>query len=97
MGQPHYDGWRWGRGIAAVLLALLVLASTLPSTGRVVIDHTTTPPTPHIVGRLADGLVLCGVAAASLACIVLGIWKRWDFEIVGWTMLVVLLVVSAIR
>jgi hypothetical protein len=90
MGQSEQKGWHWGRGSLAVLLSILFLGIVLPNTGRVVLDHTTTPPTAHIVGRVRDSFILIGMVTVPLVCILLGMFRWPRIEIIGWVLLVVL-------
>jgi hypothetical protein len=76
------------RGICALLLAVFVLALVLPHTGKLEIDYSTNPPTPHIVGRLSGSILAVGCVLFSLSCIYVSMWRRWDFEIVGWVLLI---------
>lgn len=57
--------------------------------GRTVFDTSVTPPTHHIVGLMPGILVGVGIAAFALGSIFLSMWKRWDFEIVGWVLVLV--------
>ena len=93
MEQSEHRGWMWQFGLACFMV-LLILGIGLPNTGRVVIDHTTTPPTPHIVGRVRDCLVLIGVAAVPFVLILVGIFRRSWLAIPGWILLAVLLMMA---
>ncbi len=83
MEQTEHRGWMWGRCALAVFLALMFLGIVLPNTGRVVIDHTTTPPTPHIVGRVQGSLIAIVVAAVPLALVCIGTFRRSQLAIPG--------------
>jgi hypothetical protein len=88
----HARGWWWWtRGVVAVLLAVLLVAVALPSAGRMVVDASTSPPTPRAVWGFWQCFASVGPAAASLACIFVSMWRRWDSEIIGWVLLVVLI------
>ncbi len=63
--------WRWWRGTLAVMLVLWFTALCLTHTGG------------HLTGRLP---VIC-IALASLAGILVGIWKGRTLEIAGWVAL----------
>ena len=83
MEDSKRNWWWWVRGILAVLLAALLVGIALPSTGRVVVDG----PRAHAVWGVRECLPPVGLAVFSLACIFIGMWKRWAFEIVGWAIL----------
>lgn len=90
------SSWRWTRGILAVVLAMLLLGIALPGTGRIVVDQSTLPPTHHIIRGVRDWLPVVGTALFSLTFIFVGMWKRWDVEIVGWALLLVYIVASGL-
>jgi hypothetical protein len=94
MEHSSHTWWFWTRAVLAAILAALVVAIALPSAGRVVIDSSTTPPTHHAVWGVREYLPSVGLALFSLACIYVGMWKRWSFEIVGWTLLLVFIFVG---
>jgi hypothetical protein len=83
--------WCWTRGVVAVLLAVFLVAVALPSAGRMVVDASTSPPTHRAVWGFWECVSSVGPAAVSLACIFVSMWRRWDFEIIGWVLLVVLI------
>ena len=83
--------WWWTRGVMAVLLAALLVAFALPSAGRMVVDAATSPPTYRAVWGFWECFSAVGPAAISLACIFVSMWRRWDSEIIGWVLLVVLI------
>ncbi len=89
MGHLRQDWWRWVRGLLAALLGYLVIALFVMHSGRIVFDTSVTPPTHQIVGRLPGILVGAVATAFALSCIFVSMWKRWDFEIVGWLLLLV--------
>ena len=72
-----------------MVLAYFVVGLAVMHAGHYVIDPSTTPPSHHVTGRLVGSLPGIGVALFSLACIFVSMWKRWDFEIVGWVLLLV--------
>jgi len=37
--------------------------------------------------RLSNAACIFAYLACALACIYIAMWKRWDFEIVGWALL----------
>lgn len=41
----------------------------------------------HVGFSLGHASTVVGYMMVSLACIGISIWKNWDFEIVGWTLL----------
>ena len=94
MQQIEHRGWLWGKCALAVLLALIFLGIIIPNTGRIVIDHTTTPPTPHVVGRLSGVLLALSFAAVSLGLVLIGTFRRSQVSVVGWILLVLLVVLS---
>ena len=81
----------------AVLVALLWLGFLLPNTGRIVIDQMTAPPTPHIVGRVRDSLILIGIVAVPVSLIFVGASRRSQIEIPGWILLAVLIVMACMK
>jgi hypothetical protein len=83
-------------GLAVVVTALF-LAITLPNTGRVVLDRTTTPPTPHVVGSLRDTVVLIGIATVPLALVLIGTLRRSQLVIPGWILLAVLVLILFLK
>jgi len=94
MQESSRNWWCWTRGVLAVFLATLLVAIALPSAGRIVVDHGSGAPGRHVVWGLRECFPRVGLALISLACIFLGMWKRWDFEIVGWAILVVFILAS---
>jgi hypothetical protein len=96
MNQTEHRGWMWQFGLA-FFKAFLVLGIGLPNTGRIVIDHTTTPPTTHIVGRSHDSLILIGAVAVPLVLILAGIFRRSWLAVPGWILLAVLLVMAFMK
>ena len=97
MEQTEHRGWMWGRCALAVFLALMFLGIVLPNTGRVVFDHTTTPPTPHIVGRIRDSLIAVGMAVVPLTLVLIGTFRRSQLAIPGWILLAVLVVIATMK
>jgi hypothetical protein len=93
MRESYRNWWWWTRGILAVLLATLLVATALPSAGRIVVDHTGAAR-PHVVWGVRECSPSIGLALAALVCIFVGMSKRWDFEIVGWAILVVFILAS---
>jgi cell division protein FtsW (lipid II flippase) len=94
MGHLRKNWWRWLRGLMACLLAYMVIGLALVHSGRIVFDTTVTPPTHQIVGRMPGILLGVAIAAFALASIFVSMWKRWDFEIVGWVLLLVFILVG---
>jgi hypothetical protein len=72
----------------------MLVAIALPSAGRIVVDASTTPPTRRAVWGFWECFTSIAVAAVSLGCIFVSMWRRWDFEIVGWALLVVFILAS---
>lgn len=81
----------------AVVLAAMLVAIGLPSAGRIVVDASTTPPTRHVFWGFWECLPSFAPAAVSLGCIFVSMWRDWDSEIVGWVLLVVFILASAMR
>ena len=72
----------------AVFLAYVFVGSVFKGGHEIIVDHSTTPPTPHIIGQFRDTLPAILIAVLSLFCIHIGLWKRKAFdEIVGWMIL----------
>ena len=95
--QFNKRSWRCWRGALAFLLGLLFLAIVLPNAGRIAIDQSTTQPTPHIVDRVQQSLAPVSLVIVALTCICVSIWRRWDFEIVGWALLAICLGLSFLK
>lgn len=82
----------------AILLGVMVVANVLPSAGRIiVVDAYTMPPTRQVVWGFWECFPSITVAIVSLGCILVSMWRRWDFEIVGWALLVILILVLGMR
>jgi hypothetical protein len=88
METSKHNLWRWVRGGLALFLALAFVGVAHSSAGRVVVDHSTSPPTLHVVGQVTGTLIASVIALFALASIYVGMWKRWSFEIVGWVILI---------
>ena len=98
MEYPNQKGWLWAHCAVALFVALLLLAMVLPNTGRIVVDHTTMPPTPHIVGRLHGSLVLIGIAAVPLLLIIMGVFFRRSWLVIpGWILMAALMALVLTR
>jgi hypothetical protein len=77
---------RWGRVAIAALLSLIFFAVIFPNLGRVVIDHSTTPPTFILKDRLKQITLWVAILLVPLACIVFG-GRRFWLELIGWVLL----------
>ena len=97
MKQTEHRGWIWARCALALFLALLFLGIALPDMGRVVIDHSTTPPTTHVVGQLRDSLIAVGVTAVPLTLILVGTFRRSQLATSGWILLGVLVAIAFMK
>jgi hypothetical protein len=98
MEHPNQKGWLWAHCAMALFTALLLLAMVLPNAGRVVVDHTTPPPTPHIVGRLHDSLVLICIAGVPLLLIIMGVFFRRSWLVIpGWILMAALMALVLTR
>lgn len=87
----------WRHCVVAVFVALLFLGIVLPNTGRVVVDHTTTPPTAHIVDRVRDSLIAIGMAVVALALVIIGTFRHSQMAIPGWILLAVLVMIAMMK
>jgi hypothetical protein len=96
MKDSSRSWWWWTRGALAVALAGLLVAIALPSAGRLVVDRSAVPAVRHVVWGVRECLPSIGLAVFSLACIFVGMWKCWDFEIVGWAILLVFILASGV-
>jgi hypothetical protein len=94
MKQTEHRGWMWARCALALFMALLFLGSVLPSLGRVVLDLSTTPPTPHIVRITPATLTTVGIAAVPFVLVLIGTFRRSQLAIPGWIMLAVVDVIA---
>ncbi len=74
----------------AILLATLLVSVALPSSGKIVVHGTMA----HASWGFRECLPSVGLALSSLACIFVGMWKRWAFEIVGWAVLIVFILAA---
>ncbi len=73
--------------IAATIIALLFLATVLPSVGRIEVDYSTEPPTSRIVDRFKDGAFVCAVVSVPWSLIVVGTLRKSEMAIPGWVLL----------
>ena len=72
----------------AVFLSFCFVAAVFNGGHEIIIDHSTKPPTLHIVGQFRDTLPAMLIALLSLFSIHSGIWKHKAFgETVGWLIL----------
>ena len=97
--RPHMalakHSWWWRtRGALAALLASLLLGMALPDAVEVVVDPSTTPATREVIWGASLSSV--GAALISLGCIYVSMWKRWEFEIVGWILLIMFILFEAL-
>ena len=81
----------------ACFLVLLILSVNLPNAGKVVIDHTTTPATAHIVGRLQDSLVLIGLVGVPFAMILGSFFRLSWLAIPDWILLASLFIMAFMK
>jgi len=86
----------WGRLSVAVLLSLLFLAMIIPNLGRVVVDHSTTPPTFIIKDRPQQIAMFVGILLVPVACIFFGARRFW-LEFIGWALLAGLFILALNR
>lgn len=78
------------------MLALMLVNIALQSSGRIVFDRSTDPPAGRVVWGLQEWLPALAVALMPLACIYVSMCKRWDFEVVGWALLVAFLLMGTL-
>ena len=76
------------------MLAVVLGAIILPSAGRPIVDNSTQPPAHRVVWGVRECFPAFGIALGSLACVYVGMWKKWALEGVGWTILIVLTVLA---
>ena len=82
---------RWLRAVGALLLGLLILAATLPSTGY--IYDAGLPPNPRMwrcgpfLFYPASFFIVVGAVVVSIGCTLFGIARRNACEGVGWVLL----------
>jgi hypothetical protein len=90
MKQNKRD-WRWLRAVGALLLGLLILAATLPSTGGIISGPPRHPDMwrcgPFFFFPVAFFSVV-GAVTVSIGCTLFGIVRRNICEGIGWTLLV---------
>lgn len=87
----------WFSGGLAALVALLILAITLPNTGKVVVDHSVSPPRVYTQPLPVVVWPLLSLTVLSVLCIVIP-GRRWIFfDWLGWFILAVLLVGAFMR
>ena len=89
MEQNRRD-WRWLRAVGALALGLLILAATLPGTGRLAGGPSPTLP----MWRFGPFLFfpgpffgVVGTVTALTGCTVFGIMRRNSCEFIGWVLL----------
>lgn len=63
--------WMWGRGVLALLLAVVLGGATITHNGF----------------RVGNAACIFAYMVFALGIIYFAMWKRWDFEIVGWALL----------
>lgn len=68
--------WMWIRGASALVLAVGFGAATIAHNGF----------------RVGNATCIVGYMTIALASIYVAMWKRWDFEIVGWALLATFIV-----
>jgi hypothetical protein len=97
-GQDNKRDRRPLRIVGALLLGLLVLAATLPSTGGMIAGHSPDPRMwrcgPFLFYPTAFFPVI-GIVTLAVACTIFGIKRRNSFEVVGWALLGLLLFLLA--
>ena len=86
MALARHSWWWWTREALAAVLAALLLGMALPEAVKIVVDRSTDPPTREVIW--GTNLESVGAALISLACIYVSMWKRWEFEIFGWLLLI---------
>ena len=80
-----------------MILALFVMAVALPNAGKVVVDHTSSPPTPHVERLFTQGAVIVAPALLPVLCI-LFVGRRWLLaEVAGWLVLLLLVAVAVTK
>lgn len=63
--------WMWIRGLTALLFAVVFSGAAITHNGF----------------RVGNAACIFAYMAVALASIYIAMWKRWDFEIVGWVLL----------
>jgi hypothetical protein len=86
-----------GKGIVAALLALVVVAVSLPNMKQMVFDHSTSPPTYHWESRPIACSILIAAAFVPVFCILFLGRRRRRIEVVAWCFLVYLVIASFIH
>jgi len=71
MEMTKHKAWQLGRGILALLLAVMLEGAVVAHNGF----------------RAGEFAAISAFMLLVLACIYVSIWKHWDFEIVGWVLL----------
>ena len=84
----------WVRIAAAAILAFLFLSILIPNTGRIVVDHSTNPPTYLIKDRPQHIVMLVVILLVPLNCIYFGARRFPILELIGWVLLVGLFIVA---
>jgi hypothetical protein len=78
----------WIRVTIASLFAFLLLAILIPNTGRIIVDHSTTPTTFIIKDRPQQIAGIVAILLVPLVCIYFGTRDRLRFlEFVGWVLM----------
>ena len=76
MEMTKHRVWMWARGGIALLLAVVLGGACIAHNGF----------------RVGNASSVFAYMLISLGCIYVSIWRRWDFEIVGWFLLAVFFV-----
>ena len=89
--------WKLARAVVAIVVGLLLLGIGLPGTGYVVTDH----PPPPSMWRIAmfaiypaSFFILIGIVTIPLACVLFGLMQRSALEIVGWSLLGLIVILT---
>ena len=97
MDKNSHDNWKWVRCTLALVMALFFRGVVFPNLGRVVVDHSTVPPTRRIVRGSLDTSVAAGIAGVPLALVLFGTFRRSQVATVGWISLAVLDIFAVLK
>ena len=86
-GMMHFGHgwWRWTRGTIAVILTGVLICDLLGDTSRMTTYYLKLPL--GFVGEVHEVAPMVAMVLLLPTFIFISMWKRWDFEIVPWVLL----------
>jgi hypothetical protein len=87
----------WLSGSFATLVALFIVAATLPNTDRAIVDHASNPPRIYVQSQPWIVCYILAITFVPVLCILI-LSRRWIFfEWFGWIILASVLVSMVAR